>query len=272
MKNKEKDNKDIDKINKNKKIKREKYNFIQAFNNVLINVFRLILLFMLIEAIRLGDKERVQLVVLVSLSSFYREFVWLITKVRISSGMQIITTTFVILASLFGTLMGVYDKVIWWDTMLHFLSGIILSFFGLMILAVMKKRNANLRYSLFLLISFSFFFAMTAGILWELMEFTADNTLGLDAQRSKGVDYGVLDTMLDIVANTVGAFSACLGMFLFLRRKTEEQSYILLDDWFIVPDDNEIQYKRFLKRHKRRIKRELEKMQKKENKNKKIKK
>ncbi len=162
-----------------------KCSFIKIFNFVLINVFRAILLFMLIDSIISGNKDRILLVALTSLTSFYREYIRILTKVKISDGMQVITTTFIILSALIGTLMGVYNTVIWWDTLLHTVSGIILTFFGLMMLAVMRDKNKNLRFSIGLIILFAFLFSMTAGVIWELMEFSADTFLGMDAQRSQ---------------------------------------------------------------------------------------
>lgn len=215
---------------------REKYSSIEVFNVILINTFRIILIFMLIEAVKNADKDRILLVVLTSLTSFYREYIYFFTKVRISVGMQVVTTTFIILAALLGTLMDVYGKIIWWDTMLHTVSGVLLTFFGLMILAVMKNRNKNLRYTLALIISFSFFFSMAGGTIWEIMEFFSDNVFGMNAQRAKDVDYGVLDTMVDTVANTVGAIIACIGIHIYFKEKEEDEVYKILDDWFIVPN------------------------------------
>lgn len=223
-------------INKDKK-KERKYSSIEVFNIILMNTFRIVLIFMVISAIKIGDKDRILLVVLTSLTSFYREYIKFFTGVKISTGMQIISTTFIIMTALLGTLMGLYEKIIWWDTMLHTMSGVILVFFGLMILIVMKKRNEKLKYSLTLAILFSFFFAMTGGTIWEIMEFLADNLLGMNVQRAKGIDYGVLDTMVDTIANTVGALIACTGIYMYCRKKTEEEISDIFKDWFIVKEE-----------------------------------
>lgn len=216
-----------------------KYSFIRIFNFTLMNLFRAVLIYMLVDAIIIGDKDRILLVALTSLTSFYREYIRLFTGVKISVGMQIIITTFIILASLIGTLMGMYDKIHWWDTMLHGVSGILTSFLGLMVLAIHKNRNNNLRYSVALIVSFAFFFSITAGIVWELMEFSADTVLDYNAQRSKGVDYGVQDTMHDIVANTVGSILTCGGIYFYFKKKEEKQIYEILHNWYIVPSNEQ---------------------------------
>ncbi len=246
--------KELKQIKKEKDKKDNKYSFIKVFNFILINAFRLVLIFLLVSAIIRGDKEAILLVFLSSITSFYKELVYLITKIRISIVMQIVFTTFIILAILFGTLMGVYDKIIWWDTILHGISGVLLVFAALMALAMMRNKNPELNYSVGLVISFSFFFAMTAGIIWELLEFSADTFLGLNAQRAKGVEYGVLDTMLDIVANTVGAFITSLGLFLYLRKLNKDEIHKFLEDWFLIPEKKEIRGKKILKKHKKKLK------------------
>lgn len=245
-------NRKINKITDKKEIN-NKYGFVKAFNFTLINAFRLMLIFLLVSAIIRGDKEAILLVALSSITSFYKEIIKLLTKIRIPLAMQIIFTTFIILAVLFGTLMGVYDKIVWWDTMLHTVSGVLLVVSALLALAMMKKKNKDLNYSLGLVISYSFFFAMTAGIIWEMLEFSADTFLGMNAQRSKGVEYGVLDTMQDIVANTVGISITCGILFLFLRKKNVNEIHQFLLDWFIVPEKKTTRGKKILKQHKKRI-------------------
>ncbi len=253
MKNKEL-NKTKEKKNKEKNKKEDnKYSFIKVFNFVLINAFRAMLIFLLVSAILRKDKEAVLLISLSSLTSFYKELIYLFTKIRLSIIMQIIFTTFIILAVLFGTLMGVYHKIRWWDTMLHGVSGVLLVFSALMGLAMMRKRNKSLVYSISLVISYSFFFAMTAGVIWELLEFSADTFLGMDAQRSKGVEYGVLDTMQDVVANTVGAIITCVGLYVFLKKKTVQEIHQFLEEWFLIPEKKEVRGKKILKQHKKTI-------------------
>lgn len=246
---KEKNNKKIN----DKEGKNQKYDFINVFNYLLINAFRIILLFLLISSIIKKDKEQILLVSLCSITSFYRELIFLFTKIRISVVMQIIFTTFLILSILFGTLMKVYDKVPWWDTMLHGVSGILLVISSLMVLAMMKEKNKNIKYSVGLVVSYAFFFSMTAGVIWELLEFTADNFFGMNAQRAKGVEYGVLDTMQDIIANTVGTTIACIVLFSVLTKKSSEEIYLFLKEWFLVPEDDRERRKRIHKIHKKQI-------------------
>ena len=146
--------KDLKQFQEEKDKNDNKYSFIKVFNFILINAFRLVLIFLLVSAIIRGDKEAILLVSLSSITSFYKELVYLITKIRISVVMQIVFTTFIILAILFGTLMGVYDKIIWWDTILHGISGLLLVFAALMALAMMRSKNAELNYSVGLVIAF----------------------------------------------------------------------------------------------------------------------
>lgn len=184
-KSKDKNNKKINNKKTNNHKNNHKYSFIKVFNYVLINAFRLILLFLLIASIFKGDKEHTFLIALCSITSFYKELIYLFTKIRISIVMQIVFTTFLILTILIGTLMQVYDKIPWWDTMLHGVSGILLIISSLMVLAMMGDKNKNLKYSVGLVVSYAFFFAMAAGTIWELLEFTGDSFFRNECTKSK---------------------------------------------------------------------------------------
>lgn len=214
--------------------KNKKYGFISIFNLVLINLLRLILIFMFILAVKDKDGDQILLVFLSFLSTLYKEILRIITRIKISPIMETVSTIFIILSILIGTLFGVYGEIIWWDTFLHFTSGILLSFFALMVLAIMKNKNPKLKYSLTLIILFTMLFAITMGTVWEIMEFASDNIFGMNAQRAKGVDYGVLDTMVDTIANTIGAIITNLGIYFFFRKKKSEEIEELLQDCFVV--------------------------------------
>lgn len=224
------------KIKKIEELKKEKGKIkgLKIFHFTLITIFKILLLILLIRAIKTGDKDRILLVFLSSLTVYYREYIRVITKMEISVYMQIITTIFIILTVLLGTLFNVYDKITWWDTLLHFSSGILLTFFGLMVITLFKEKNKNIKLTLGLLMFFAFTFAMTAGVIWEILEFGADTIFGFDAQRAKGVEYGVLDTMIDILANTSGAIiTGCIIYFAF-RKKKEKEIDNKLREWFVV--------------------------------------
>lgn len=131
-------------------------------------------------------------------------------------------------ASFGGKFLNLYYSFRWWDVMLHFIGGAACVFFGYEIAcAILKRDNTKAPLSLILLASFGFsFFAATA---WEVFEFAFDQIACMgggigDAQHwsiemAKGTPkeltlfppvypdrWAIMDTMADIVLNTVGAF------------------------------------------------------------------
>lgn len=139
-------------------------------------------------------------------------------------------------ASFGGKFMNFYYDLRWWDTVLHFIGGAACVFFGYeLVCALMKKEKKNAALSLVLLAAVGFSFIGATG--WELFEFGFDQIAGMtggypgDAQHwSLELALGtpkeatlfdpivaerwpIMDTMGDIVLNTVGA----LASFIFLK-------------------------------------------------------
>jgi hypothetical protein len=111
-----------------------------------------------------------------------------------------------------GEMRGFYTRFWWWDIVLHASSGIALGFLGFLILFSLYKRRLNTSPALLSLFSFSF--ALALGVLWEIFEFTIDNLFGFNMQKS-----GLVDTMWDIIVNTVGAGIASISGYFYIRYK-----------------------------------------------------
>lgn len=135
-----------------------------------------------------------------------------------------------------GKFLNLYYDFRWWDVILHFVGGAACVFFGYEIAcAILKSRKATAPISLVLLASVGFSFLAATG--WELFEFTFDQVAGViggypgDAQHwslelaqgtpkaltlfdpIKPERWPLMDTMADIVLNTVGAVVS----YIFLR-------------------------------------------------------
>ncbi len=149
------------------------------------------------------------------------------------ASLQTLLVCGVFCASFGGKFLNFYYDVVWWDSALHFFGGGAAVFVGYeFACAFMKrdKKSASLPLVLFCALCFSFF----GSTLWELFEFSFDQVAGMlsgypgDAQHwsyalAEGtakvatifdpiVDerWPIMDTMGDMVLNTVGAFGAYL--------------------------------------------------------------
>jgi hypothetical protein len=119
-----------------------------------------------------------------------------------------------IYSSLFlGEVHGFYTRFWWWDLVLHAGSGIALGFIGFLILFSLYRSN-KLEMSPALLVLFSFCFALALGTLWEIFEFTIDSLFGFTMQKS-----GLVDTMGDLIVNTLAALITALSGYFYIRHK-----------------------------------------------------
>ncbi len=166
-------------------------------------------------------------------------------RLRFTSGMKITIVLFILAAELLGEINSFYEKISWWDNMLHSLSGVILGLIGFMLVYAMNEsERLDVHLSPLFVSAFAFFFAVAAGAVWEILEFSADRLFSMNMQKFRppeGVtliytdtwrfDAGLIDTMTDIILDTVSAFGVAMlgyikiktGKWRANRRKTDNQ-------------------------------------------------
>jgi hypothetical protein len=176
-------------------------------------IFRLILLVAIISSII----EKNWLVLFMGLLTLFLTFLPSIIKIKykikIPIEFELIVIIFIYLALFLGEMRGYYTKFWWWDILLHTLFGFALGFIGFLIIYIIYKSE-KIYANPSIIAAFSFCFAVTIGTLWEIFEFLIDNILGLNMQKS-----GLLDTMEDLIVDSIGAFFASLIGFFYLKRK-----------------------------------------------------
>lgn len=105
-------------------------------------------------------------------------------KINLPTTMEVVAYVFVFAAEILGEVGNYYEKVPYWDTALHTLSGFMFAAFGFCLVDIF---NRNDRFSFKLapgyLAFMAFCFSMTIGVCWELFEHTADSYLGVDMQK-----------------------------------------------------------------------------------------
>lgn len=134
-------------------------------------------------------------------------------KVDIPIEFEILIILFVFASIFLGEVQGYYFKYWWWDAMLHTLSGVAIGFVGFLILYIMAKGN-KLKARPITIALFAFCFSVAIGALWEIFEFAMDQFFGLNMQKS-----GLVDTMWDLIVDSVGALFASAVGYLYLKRK-----------------------------------------------------
>ena len=120
-------------------------------------------------------------------------------------------TVFVIASIFMGEAFDFYERVWWWDIVLHGTSAIGFGFVGFVFVLMMFEgdRFAAPPWAMCLM---AFGLAVTVGACWEIFEFLIDQWFGFNMQKS-----GLQDTMSDLIVDVIGAaFASWLG-YVYLR-------------------------------------------------------
>lgn len=115
-------------------------------------------------------------------------------------------------ATLFmGEVLDFYTRFWWWDVAMHAGSAIGFGLIGFVAVFMMFQgdRYAAPHWAIAL---FAFAFALGIGTLWEIFEFAMDQVFGTNMQKS-----GLMDTMGDLVVNTIGAALGASSGFAYLK-------------------------------------------------------
>lgn len=129
---------------------------------------------------------------------------------------DLLTIVFIFAALFLGEIHAYYTMFWWWDVVLHTLAGFLIGLAGFILVYVLNKER---KISLFLkpgfVALFSFAFAITISVLWEIFEFALDSFFGFNMQKS-----GLADTMWDLIVDTLGAVViAIIGYFYVKKEK-----------------------------------------------------
>lgn len=203
-------------------------------NMIVTNATRLILIAIFIRGCLLRDHSQDFLIALTFLMTFYPSILEKKFGVYLPNRLQIIITLFIFAAQVLGEMRDFYEKISWWDTMLHTTSGVILGLVGFLFVYLLnEKGNINVNLSPAFVIIFAFCFAITMGVFWEFFEFGADRLLGYNMQKFRlpGQD-GLVDTMEDLIVDAIGALIACISGWLYIRRKNDVLFNDYFDEWF----------------------------------------
>jgi len=149
------------------------------------------------------------------------------TKIVIPSKMYIAYILFLYGAVFLGEVRNYYHRVPHWDTMLHTLSGAMFGALGFSVVNILNKNEkVHVKLSPIFVALFSFLFAVTLGVMWEIFEYAVDGVLGVNMQKF-ALENGtllsgrlaVVDTMQDLIVDSIGAFVMSIIGYISLKHK-----------------------------------------------------
>lgn len=134
-------------------------------------------------------------------------------------------------ATLFlGEALDYYQRLWWWDLLLHTASGALLGIVGFLLVDLLNRDDrTGTRLAPRFVALFAFCFSLALGALWEIFEFTMDASFGLDMQKAMLNDpSGLTDTMWDLIVDALGAALVCAigGWYLARGRRSFIQDWI----------------------------------------------
>lgn len=160
---------------------------------------------------------------------------------------QDFTSVYIVLTAFLGAYINFYYTVWWWDTLLHFISGGLCVLAGYVFLKAYEERDGKEIPTAVIVFS-AFCASFMFGTLWECWEFSFDQLFVGDTQHWSlalatetkinhlifqpakefmsedwKARFALMDTMTDIVANTLGAVIGGVALKFALRKKERTQ-------------------------------------------------
>jgi uncharacterized membrane protein YjdF len=200
-----------------------KRNRYQRFNDVYeIGLYAICVLSFVYYTIGDVYAKSFQAVLIISVLLLIRGVVKL-TKSELFPALRFSVLFFITLAMLLANLFGLYGVIPYLDKIEHLLSGVILSFVGLLVLRKMIRTEQMSRFPSPIGIWFATFFSVAMAGCWEIYEFSVDRLFGFNCQNGS-----LTDTMVDIICGTAGA--ACTAVYLAYKAKRHPLSILGADE------------------------------------------
>lgn len=140
-------------------------------------------------------------------------------KIDLPEEFEIWILIFIYLTLYLGEVQKFYHFFWWWDLLLHGFSAISIGLVGFVVILSLQSENKVRAKPLWICL-FAFTFALAVGALWEIFEFSMDQTFGLTMQ-----DNSLVDTMIDLIIDSVGAFIGAGFGFVYLKNKKSKWAF-----------------------------------------------
>jgi len=153
-------------------------------------------------------------------------------SIAIPNYMYILYFVFLFCAIYLGEVQNFYYRISNWDSILHAFSGGMLGALGFSLVSILNDaRHVKMQLSPAFIAFFAFCFALAAGAVWEIYEYTLDGIMGLNMQKyatESSVSLigreALTDTMTDILMDAGSALVITLIGFFSLKKKEKSLS------------------------------------------------
>ncbi|WP_394327788.1 hypothetical protein [Halogeometricum limi] len=128
--------------------------------------------------------------------------------IRLSPGLTLWVTTAVLLHAV--GMLGLYSNVWWYDHLTHTLSAMLVAAVGYATARAVDEYSDAVYLPPRFLFVFILTFTLAFGVLWEVLEFFARLAADYFGVEAVLVQYGLTDTIVDLLFDTVGAVIVAL--------------------------------------------------------------
>ncbi len=129
-----------------------------------------------------------------------------------------------------GEILGFFVKIKWWDSALHTFSGMLIALLSFSLINLLNKNSENFKLNIGFMALFAFSLTVAIGVIWEIIEFSADTWFGSNMQRAyvstmngRGEPLlgqaALADTMKDLILDALGAAVVCIICIIAVHRK-----------------------------------------------------
>lgn len=156
-------------------------------------------------------------------------------RVKIPRMIQLVYVVFAFCDIVLGDVINFFDRFKYWDAILHFISGVLLASLGFILINTLNKADSvSLRISPIYVAVSVFCFAVTGGVIWEIVEYCFDDLFGtnmqtyLDSTTGSLVDKNAVylvghealkDTMWDLMLDAAGGLIVAVYGFFELKHE-----------------------------------------------------
>lgn len=146
---------------------------------------------------------------------------------------QTLLSIIIFVGIVFGSYLGLFDKISWFDNFMHILSGFVCASFGYDFACIIQRKKGKCAATLAAM--FGLMFALSIAVGWEFYEFLMDTLHGTNLQLAKAGpetamfdlskyrgEYGyigLVDTMTDMMMNTIGGIAGMIFMIILRNKK-----------------------------------------------------
>ena len=148
-------------------------------------VIRILVLLCLITQLIHGDLHNAFLCGLTLILLMMPFFISKNFKIEIPNFFEIVILLFIFSSEILGEINSFYIKIPIWDTLLHTLNGFLCAGVGFSLVNLLNENSEKISLSPFYVAVVAFCFSMTIGVLWEFIEWGADNIMLTDMQKDK---------------------------------------------------------------------------------------